>query len=61
MVRATLICTDSRCPSMFEATGALDAVESLCCDCRELLEVIAWYDEPEPARDAAPELVLLSN
>lgn len=55
MVRARLICSGEECAALFEATGALEEIEALACDCGCALEVLSW---PEPAEDGTGELVL---
>lgn len=48
MFEAVLICSDDRCAERFEATGSLEELDALACDCGCALIVLTLGDAPEP-------------
>ena len=59
LYRAILICSEDECTEIFEATGTIEELETLACDCGCGLQVIGWPDSVEDAESAELELVAL--
>lgn len=42
-----LTCHDSRCRAVYEATGHLEDVEVLRCECGRALQIVRWLGDVE--------------
>jgi hypothetical protein len=47
MVHVLLTCHDSRCRAVYEASGRLEEVEVLRCECGCALQIVRWLGDPE--------------
>jgi hypothetical protein len=50
MVHVLLTCHDSRCRAVYEASGRLEDVEVLRCECGCALQIVRWLGDPDRSR-----------